>query len=90
MTQSHSNQGVACQHDHPVDSGAIEQYANEKLVVVKANTIGNPWTMVVHLENATVALGAMVGPVRFSFVAPVADSGATFLLFLNVLVFGGC
>ena len=90
MTQSHSNQGVACQHDHPVDSGAIEQYANEEFVVVKTNAIGNPRTVMVHLENATVALGAMVGTVRFRFVAPVADSSSTFFLFLNVLVFGGC
>ena len=37
----------------------------------------------VHLENASIALGAMVASVWFSLVAPLADPNAAVSLLLN-------
>ena len=39
--------------------------------------------MVVHLENASIALGAMVATVWFSLVALLADPHATVALLFN-------
>eukprot|EP00469_Lotharella_globosa_P010765 CAMPEP_0167788618 /NCGR_PEP_ID=MMETSP0111_2-20121227/10148_1 /TAXON_ID=91324 /ORGANISM="Lotharella globosa, Strain CCCM811" /LENGTH=191 /DNA_ID=CAMNT_0007680531 /DNA_START=335 /DNA_END=910 /DNA_ORIENTATION=+ len=47
----------------------IEKQEEEKLVVAMSNTVRNPWAMVVHSQNASVANSAMVGPIRFVKIA---------------------
>jgi hypothetical protein len=54
----------------------------KKLVVIESDAVGNPWTMMVHLEDAPVALRAMMASIRFCFIAPLANPDTTELLFL--------
>jgi len=44
----------------------------KKLVVVKADAVVDPWTMVVHLENADAANTTVVGTVWLVLAAPLA------------------
>lgn len=71
-----------CAHNGPSGGHAVEDHAKEEFVVVKTDTVSDPWTMVVHLENAPVALRAMVASVWLSLVAPLAyPDAAVALLF---------
>lgn len=76
------NNRISCAHNGPSSCHAIEYHAQEVFVVVKSDTVSDPGTMVVHLENASVALGAMVASIWLSLVAPLADSNTTIALLL--------
>jgi hypothetical protein len=60
----------------------VEQHIHEELVVVEANTVGYPWTMVIHLKNAPIALRTVMASIWLSLVAPLADPDTTELLSL--------
>ena len=77
------NNWIRCAHNSPSSCQAVENHTQEVFVVVKSDTVSDPGTMVVHLENASIALGAMVATVWFSLVAPLADPHATVALLLN-------
>ena len=77
------NNWIRCAHNGPSSGHAVEYHAQEVFVVVKSDTVSNPGTMVVHLENASIALGAMVASVWFSLVAPLAYPHAAVALLLN-------
>lgn len=68
----------------------MEEHANEELVVVEANTVGDPGAVMVHLQDASVALRAMMASVWLRLVAPLANSYATELLLLNRHVDAHC
>ena len=34
----------------------MEEHIHEKFVVVESNAIGDPWAVVIHFENTSVAL----------------------------------
>jgi hypothetical protein len=55
--------------NHYQASVDIEQELDEELSVVEANTIVDPWAMVVHVENATVADTAMMCTVGLPNIA---------------------
>jgi len=74
---------VACRHNKKGCHRTVEEHIHKKFVVVEADTVGNPWAVMVHLENASVALRAMVASVRFSFVAPLANTNTTITLSFN-------
>ena len=57
-------------HVHTVEE-PVEQEENEELVVVESDTVVDPWTVVVHLEDAGPADGAVVSTVRFDHSAPI-------------------
>lgn len=61
----------------------MEEHVQEELVVVETDAIGDPWAVMVHLEDAPVALRAMVTPVWLRLVAPLADTNATIALALD-------
>ena len=61
----------------------MEEHIHKKFVVVEADAVSNPWAVMVHLENASVALRAMVASVRFGFVAPLANTNTTVALSFN-------
>jgi len=61
----------------------VEEHVQEELVVVETDAIGDPWAVMVHLEDAPVALRAMVTPVWLRLVAPLADTNATIALALD-------
>ena len=61
----------------------MEEHAQEEFIVIETDTVGYPRTVVVHFEDASVALGAMMASVRLSFVAPLTNSYTAKLLFLH-------
>ena len=76
------NNRIRCAYNGPSSCHTVEYHAEEVFVVVKADTVSDPGTMVVHLENASVALGAMVASVWLSLIAPLANSNTTVALLL--------
>jgi hypothetical protein len=85
MADGSMNDGTGCQHDGPRCRHTVEDHAQKVLVVKEADAVGNPGAMMVHLENTSIALRAVMTPVRFSLVAPLTDpySSVPFLLYLN-------
>jgi len=61
----------------------VEEHVHEELIVVKANAVCNPWTVMIHLKNTSIALGAVMASIRLGFVTPLADSYSTKFLLLN-------
>ena len=61
----------------------MEEHVEEELVVVEADAVGDPWAMVVHLEDAAIALRAVMAPVGLRLVAPLADTHTTIALAFN-------
>ena len=61
----------------------MEEHVHEELVIVEANAVGDPRAVMVHLEDASVALGAMMASVWLCLVAPLANTHATVALALN-------
>lgn len=53
---------------------AVKQNADKELVVVKSYTVRDPGTVVVHFEDAAVALAAVVASVGFRLETPLADT----------------
>lgn len=54
--------------DYECGQDNIEQHQNEELPIVETNTVVDPWAMVVHIEDATVADRTVVAPLRFEYV----------------------
>jgi len=50
----------------------VKAKQEERLEVVIADAIANPWTVVVHLRHADVANTAVMGPVWFPVAAALA------------------
>jgi len=65
--------------------GSIENHQEEVLVVPKTNAIVNPGTMVVHFQDAHLAVATMVATVWLVLGAPLAVSTLPILLLLNQL-----
>lgn len=61
-------------NDGPDGGHAVEHHTQEVLVVVESHTVGYPRAVVVHLQDASVALRAVVASIRLGFVAPLADA----------------
>ena len=68
---------VAGRNDQQAGHGAVEKHVHEELVVVKADAIGDPRAVMVHLQDAAIALRAVMTPVRLRLVAPLADTDTT-------------
>lgn len=59
---------------HAISTGeaGVEDEQKEEFVVSNPHTIVDPWTMMIHFDNATFTYTAVVGPLRFERVAPPA------------------
>jgi len=53
---------------------AVKKHADEELVVVKSYTVRDPGTVVVHFQDAAVALAAVVASVGLGLETPLADA----------------
>ena len=63
----------------------MKEHVHEELVVVETNAICNPRAVMVHLQDARVALGTVMTSIWFRLVTPLADSHSSCqLLSLNV------
>ena len=69
----------ARRYDEPADEHAIEDHAEEEFEIVEPDTVAYPGAVVVHFENAFVALRAVVASIGFCFETPAAHSNTTFL-----------
>jgi hypothetical protein len=58
----------------------IKQHVEEILVVIEADAVGDPRTMVVHFKNAPVTLRAVVTSIRLGSQTSLAHSYTTVLL----------
>ena len=83
VAQRPRNDRVARRDDQQAGHRAVEEHVHEEFVVVEADAVGDPGAMMVHLEDAAVALGAVMASVRFSLVTPLADSDAAVAFTLN-------
>ena len=64
---------------------SIKHHEEEILIVKVSYTIGDPWTMMIHLKNTLIAQTAMMCPVRFAFHASLAGSWLSILVSLVLL-----
>lgn len=55
---------IACHDEEPDGRSSVEKHVHEVLVVIESDTIGNPWTVMVHFQDAFVALRAVMTTVR--------------------------
>jgi hypothetical protein len=76
--------GVTGDNNHPASDSAVEQHTNKVLVVVESYAVGNPGAVVVHLQNASITLRAVMTTVGLSFEAPMAYTYSSIFLFLDV------
>jgi hypothetical protein len=60
-----------------------KQHVQKVLVVVKAYAVGNPGTVMVHLEDALVALRTVVSPVRLRTQTTLAHPHTSVLFLLE-------
>ena len=65
--------------------GRVEQQADEVLVVVEADAVVQPRTVMVHLQDASIALAAVVAAIRLCLQTPLAHPNATEALPLDAL-----
>ena len=61
----------------------MEKHIHKELVVVKSDAICYPWTVMVHFKDASVALRAVMTPIRLSFIAPLANTDTSITFTLN-------
>jgi hypothetical protein len=54
---------------HNAKDTSVQVKQDEMLLVEYSNTVGNPWTMVVHSDHASFALFAVVCSWRFHAIA---------------------
>jgi len=80
QVKSEDDGHYASHHDDKQGSEDIEQQLYEKLPVVEADTVVDPWAMVVHIEDAAVANTAVVCAVRLPYVAHLAVPSALCLV----------
>ena len=55
----------------------MEDHVHEELVVVETDAVSDPRAMMVHLQDAAVALRTVMASIRLGLVAPLADADAT-------------
>ena len=76
---------VACRDNQNTTERGVKEHVHEELVVVKTDTVCHPRAVMVHLQDARVALGAVMTSIWFRLVTPLADSHSSCqLLSLNV------
>lgn len=59
------------------EDGGVDQEEEECLVVVEAETVGEPGAVVVHLQDTGATGGTVVGSVGFVTLAFFAEAGLT-------------
>lgn len=74
---------VARHTEQQTGNRTVEEHVHEEFVVVEADTVGNPRAVMVHLENASVALRTVMAPIWFRFVAPLTNAHAAVALPFN-------
>ena len=83
VAQGATNHGVAREDDQQAGHRAVKQHVQEELIVVKADAVCHPGAVMVHLEDAAIALGAVMAPVGLSLVTPLANTHAAVSLPFN-------
>eukprot|EP00353_Schmidingerella_taraikaensis_P014142 CAMPEP_0185581814 /NCGR_PEP_ID=MMETSP0434-20130131/19055_1 /TAXON_ID=626734 ORGANISM="Favella taraikaensis, Strain Fe Narragansett Bay" /NCGR_SAMPLE_ID=MMETSP0434 /ASSEMBLY_ACC=CAM_ASM_000379 /LENGTH=185 /DNA_ID=CAMNT_0028200443 /DNA_START=366 /DNA_END=922 /DNA_ORIENTATION=- len=74
---------IARQHYQQAGERAVEEHVHKEFVVVESDAVGDPRAVMVHLQDAPVALGAMMAPIGLRLVAPLANAHTTVAFALN-------
>ena len=74
------------EYDPLASEGRVIEQADEVLVVEEADAVVEPRAVMVHFEDASVALAAVMAPIRLGLQASLAHADATEALPLNDLV----
>ena len=61
----------------------MEEHAQEEFVIVESNAVCYPRAVMIHLEDAPIALRTVMASVWLCLIAPLADSDTTKLLLFN-------
>ena len=83
MAKSTRNDRIAGRNNQQAGHRAVEEHVHEEFVIVEAYAVGDPRTVMVHLEYAAVALWAVMAPIRLCLVAPLTDAHTTVSLALH-------
>ena len=67
MREDGGDEFSASQDDLEAAKRGVEEHVQEILVVEEAYAVGDPRAVMVHFEDADVALGTVVTSVRFCF-----------------------
>lgn len=82
ITHGSAQNWVGGADNKPSCTGTVEKHAQEELVVVESDAVGDPRAVMVHLENASIALRTMMASIRLCLVAPLANPNTAELLLL--------
>jgi hypothetical protein len=74
---------IGCVDYHLTSHRAVEQKIDEILIIVEANAIRDPGAMMIHFENASIALTAMVSSIGLGPQTPLTHSNTTHLFLFN-------
>jgi hypothetical protein len=85
LAEYSSNDSIRCKNYKDAGQWSIEQHIDKVLVVAKADAVRHPWTVVVHLQDALVALRAVVTSVWLGSQTSLAHSYTAVLLSLDAL-----
>ena len=84
LAGDHRNEdGVRCYDDEERGQRCVEEHVEEVFLVVEADAVGDPGAMMIHFENASVALAAVVSSVRLRYQTSLAQPDASVLFLLN-------
>lgn len=83
FAESDHEEPVAAVNDGLAAETGIEQHVEEVFVVVKSNAVGYPRAVVVHFQNAFVALAAMVTSIWLRSQTSLAHSNPSILFALK-------
>ena len=65
-------------------AGTVEYHKEKVFVIIIADAVGYPWTMMIHSSNAGVTESTVMGAVRFTLHTPLTGSRlAIFILFVR-------
>ena len=72
-----SDDAVRSQYDKQAGARTVEKHIHEELVVVESDAVCDPWAVMIHLENASVTLRAVMASIGLCLVAPLTDANTT-------------
>jgi len=80
------DEGNACDLVEEAREGGVEEEEDKVLVILEANTVVHPRTVMIHLEDAFTADRTMMSSQRFGLsLTPCAHSDGLFRMLLTVL-----
>jgi hypothetical protein len=81
ICHSSTNHRIRRSYYEDASDCTVKYHTEKVLVVQESNAVGDPRTVVIHFEDATVALRTVMTPIRLRFETPLTyPNAAKFLL----------